>query len=170
MNINDLVRCVFTRRGSVCTFVDCMGSTFAVGPDGSIYPCYRFVGMPDFVMGSVYDIPSMEDLTRSPAGKLMQEFKEYVDKACGGCAHIGYCRGGCPYNAIAPTGGRIEGVDPHCKAYKRIFDEITDRLNKGMFESPMMEMDPFASRRKKSRKPGIMHIIQKGVTGRVEYP
>jgi uncharacterized protein len=116
VNINDLVRCVFTRRGSVCTFVDCMGSTFAVGPDGSIYPCYRFVGMPEFVMGSVYDHPSMEDLSQSPAGKLMQEFREYVDKACGGCAHIGYCRGGCPYNAIAPTGGRIEGVDPHCKA------------------------------------------------------
>jgi uncharacterized protein len=170
MNINDLVRCVFTRRGSVCTFVDCMGNTFAVGPDGSIYPCYRFVGMPEFVMGSVYDHPSKEDLARSPAGKLMQEFKEYVDKSCGECAHIRYCRGGCPYNAIAPTGGRIEGVDPHCKAYKRIFDEITDRLNKEMFESPMMEMDPFSPRPRKGGRRGIMALIQRGVTGRIEYP
>ncbi|RXL42525.1 TIGR04083 family peptide-modifying radical SAM enzyme, partial [Citrobacter sp. AAK_AS5] len=36
MNINDLCRCIFTRRGSVCTFVNCTGNTFAVGPDGSI--------------------------------------------------------------------------------------------------------------------------------------
>jgi uncharacterized protein len=170
MNINDLVRCVFTRRGSVCTFVDCMGNTFAVGPDGSIYPCYRFVGMPEFVMGNVRDHPSQEDLARSPPGKLMQAFKEHVDRACSGCAHIRYCRGGCPYNAIAPTAGRIEGVDPYCRAYRRIFDEITDRLDKEMFKSPMMDMDPFASRQRKGRKPGIMSIIQRGVTGRVEYP
>jgi uncharacterized protein len=29
-----------------------MDDTFAVGPDGSIYPCYRFVGMPEWVMGT----------------------------------------------------------------------------------------------------------------------
>ena len=70
MNINDLCRCVFTRHGSVCTYVDCMGSTFAVGPDGSIYPCYRFVGMPEYVMGNVRDHPSPEDLAQSGPGKL----------------------------------------------------------------------------------------------------
>jgi hypothetical protein len=32
MNINDLCRAVFTRTGGVCIFVDCMGTTFAVGP------------------------------------------------------------------------------------------------------------------------------------------
>ena len=170
MNINDLVRCVFTRRGSVCTFVDCMGSTYAVGPDGSIYPCYRFVGMPEFVMGNVRDHPSQEDLDRSPAGRLMQEFRDYVDKACGGCVHISYCRGGCPYNAIAPSGGKVQGVDPYCRAYKRIFDEITDRLNREMFESPMMDREAFPPRPKKGRKPGIMSIIRRGVTGRVEWP
>ena len=94
MNINDLCRCVFTRRGTVCTYVDCMGNTFAIGPDGSIYPCYRFVGMPEYVMGNVYDRPSMDDLMQSEAGKLMSGFKEYVDSACKECSHIKYCRGG----------------------------------------------------------------------------
>ena len=72
MNINDLCKCVFTRHGTVCTFVDCMGTTFAVGPDGNIYPCYRFVGMPEFVMGNVRDHPSPEDLAGSEAGQRMQ--------------------------------------------------------------------------------------------------
>jgi uncharacterized protein len=170
MNINDLVRCVFTRRGSVCTFVDCMGTTFAVGPDGNIYPCYRFVGMPEWIMGNVRGHPTREDLASSRPGRIMREFKEYIDRACAGCAHIRYCRGGCPYNAITSTGGRVEGVDPYCGAYKKIFDEITDRLDREMFESPMMEMNPFQRRPKKGGKAGIMAIIQKGVTGRIEYP
>ena len=111
-------------------------------------------------MGNVYDRPTAEDLGRSDAWKLMHAFKEYVDRECAGCAHIKYCRGGCPYNAIAPTDGEIRGVDPHCIAYKRIFDEITDRLNNEMYGSPDMEMGGFGSRSRRKAKPGIMSILQ----------
>ena len=162
MNINDLCRCVSTRRGSVCTFADCMGNTFAIGPDGSIYPCYRFVGMDEWVMGNVRDRPSAETLADTVAGKRMQDYKKFVDSACGECSHLKYCRGGCPYNAIVPTGGEIRGVDPHCTAYKRIFDEMNDRLNKEMFESDEMDMNaflPFGSRPKRATKTGIMTLM-----------
>lgn len=159
MNIDHLCKCVLTGHGTVCTFVDCMGDTFAVGPDGSIYPCYRFVGMPEYVMGNVYDHPGMEDLARSDAWKLMYGFKEYVDRECKGCAHINYCRGGCPYNAITPAGGKIKGVDPHCIAYKRIFDEITDRVNKEMFGSPDRDFATFGFMPVRSGKQGIMSLM-----------
>ena len=47
-NIDHLAKCVFTPRGlHLCGL---HGDNFAVGPDGSIYPCYRFVGMPEYVM------------------------------------------------------------------------------------------------------------------------
>jgi uncharacterized protein len=163
MNINDLCRCVFTRRGSVCTFVDCMGNTFAVGPDGSIYPCYRFVGMPEWVMANVRDKPTMEMLMQSEPGRRMTAFSHYVDTACNDCSHIKYCRGGCPYNAITPSCGTIDGVDPHCVAYKRIFSEISDRLNKEMFDSPMIDMGGFGAPARltgKSRKAGIMDLVR----------
>ena len=166
MNINDLVRCVITRRGNVCTFADCMGNTFAIGPDGSIYPCYRFVGMPEWVMGNVRDRPSPEELAASPPGRLMQEFSEYVDRECGSCPHIRYCRGGCPYNAIAPTGGEIRGVDPHCVAYRRIFDEISDRLNREMYDSSPLEAGPFGIAPRKDAPPGIMALMRKITMGK----
>jgi len=164
MNINDLFRCVFTRRGSVCTFVDCLGNTLAVGPDGSIYPCYRFVGMPEYVMGHVSDHPSRDDLARSPAWNRIQQFQEYVDRECAGCSHIRYCRGGCPYNAMAPSDGEIRGVDPHCIAYKRIFDEINSRLDREMSGSCAIEMSPFSRRTGKQRKPGIMALMGRMVS------
>ena len=165
MNINDLCRCVSTRRGSVCTFADCMGSTFAIGPDGSIYPCYRFVGMDEWVMGNVRDRPSPETLAKTPPGRRMQEYREFVDTACVECSHIKYCRGGCPYNAIAPTGGEISGVDPHCTAYRKVFDEMNDRVNEEMFVSGEMEMPAFPQlapqhkRVKKARMMTLMHSV-----------
>ncbi|GFO96866.1 arylsulfatase [groundwater metagenome] len=162
MNIDHLCKCVFTNRGTVCTFVDCMGDTFAVGPDGSIYPCYRFVGMPKYVMGNVYDHPGMEDLARSDAWKLMFQFKDYVDKNCGECKYIKFCRGGCPYNAMAPTEGEVKGVDPHCAAYKRIFKEITERWEKEFFGgSGGMEMFGLPSGPEMDGKAGIMSLMNK---------
>ena len=137
-----------------------MGNTYAIGPDGSIYPCYRFVGMEEYVMGNVTDRPSQEDLDNSPAGRLMNEFRAYVDSNCSECAHIRYCRGGCPYNAIAPSGGKITGVDPHCVAYKHIFDEISDRLNTEMFDGPCM-MPGMSPMSQPGRKPGVMALMQK---------
>ncbi|MCX6693493.1 MAG: TIGR04083 family peptide-modifying radical SAM enzyme [Methanomicrobiales archaeon] len=161
MNINDLCRCVFTRRGSVCTFVDCMGSTFAIGPDGAIYPCYRFVGMPDFVMGNVEDHPTMDDLSKSPAWKFMQHYLDIVEQACGECSHIRYCRGGCPYNAIVPTDGKMHGVDPHCTAYRRVFDEISDRFNSELFGSSILEGGPLLGGPERAKRPGIMALMHR---------
>ncbi|MFA4935150.1 MAG: TIGR04083 family peptide-modifying radical SAM enzyme, partial [Candidatus Methanoperedens sp.] len=163
MNIDHLCKCVFTSRGTVCTFVDCMGDTFAVGPDGSIYPCYRFIGMPEYVMGNVKDHPGKDDLAGSRAWKLMFQFKEYVDKNCGECKYIKFCRGGCPYNAMAPHGGEIKGVDPHCTAYKRIFKEITERWESEFFGSPDMPMFGLPSEPGKEGKPGIMPLMMKRI-------
>jgi uncharacterized protein len=161
MNINDLVKCVLTRRGVVCTFADCVGSTFAVGPDGSIYPCYRFVGMPDWVMGHVRDHPDREMLLRSDAGKRISQFRNQVKDSCGECRHVRYCNGGCPYNAMVPSGGDIDGVDPYCTAYRRVFDEISDRLNKEMQEGCAIELMSFPGQPGMKRKPGIMSLMRR---------
>lgn len=157
MNIDNLCKSVFLRRGTVCTYVDCMGDTFAVGPDGSIYPCYRFVGMPEYVMGNVRDHPTVEELAESAPARLLENYREYVDEECSQCEYIKFCRGGCPYNAITPNKGEIKGLDPHCTAYKMIFKEITERANKEFSSAPNMGM-LFA---KPKEKPGIMSLMLK---------
>ncbi len=163
MNIDNLAKSVFRRRGTVCTFVDCMGDTFAIGPDGNIYPCYRFVGMPEYVMGNVYDHPSIEDLSKSKPWKLLQEFKEHVDIECKKCNYIKFCRGGCPYNALAITDAKVEGVDPHCTAYKRIFKEITDRATAEMLSGSGQGMGVSDTSKSSRRgKNSIMSIMFKG--------
>jgi len=112
-------------------------------------------------MGNVADRPTREEMAATEAGKLMNSFREYVDKECAECPHITYCRGGCPYNAIAPSGGTITGVDPHCPAYKMIFDEISKRLNQEMYDAPIMEKRRSRARPNRNEKPGVMALLQK---------
>ena len=57
----------------------------AVGSDGSIYPCYRFVGMPEYVLGNVGTNPSFDDLKQSDAWSKLMQFRDYVDENCKKC-------------------------------------------------------------------------------------
>ncbi len=131
-NIDHLCKAVFMKTGFVCTYVDCMDSTFAIGPDGKIYPCYRFVDMPDYEIGHVSQKPTYEELMQTKAEKLLQEYKEFVNEDCKECKHIDYCRGGCPYNALTISDHKVTCVDPHCEAYKMIFDKIDEMMNQGL--------------------------------------
>jgi uncharacterized protein len=122
--------------------------------------------MPEYVMGNVKDHPTMEELQKSESAKLLEEFKDYVNENCKKCSYVRFCRGGCPYNALKineETGkAEISGVDPHCEAYKIIFKEITDRVNKEFLASSGM-MAFGGQKSKQKKKPGIMSIMLKDI-------
>ena len=127
--LDSMARSVSAGRGGICTFGDCLGGYLAVGPDGAIYPCQRFVGLPGFVLGNVNAQPDPADLAATPAWAAFAARERAIGDSCGSCAHLSYCRGGCPYNALAEAGGALSPTarDPHCAAYRRTFDAIGER-------------------------------------------
>jgi len=50
-------------------------------------------------------------------------------------------------------------VDPHCTAYKRIFDEINERLNNEIFDEPPQGMG-FGMSPTSKKKPGVMTLMR----------
>jgi uncharacterized protein len=139
--LDAMCRSVSAGHGGICTFGDCLGGYLAVGPDGEIYPCQRFAGMPEFQMGNVLARPSWEILAETPIWRTFQERQERVRAECGECAHFGICRGGCPYNALVAGGGSFDGTlrDPHCPAYRQAFSLIVDRALAEVFSDENME-------------------------------
>lgn len=122
--LDALCRSVTSGRPGMCTFGDCLGGYLAAGPDGSIYPCQRFAGRPEWRLGAAGD--RLED---SPVWKRLAERQERVAEACGGCEWFSICRGGCPYNALAAGGGTFSAgwKDPHCAAYRAGFEAVARR-------------------------------------------
>lgn len=112
-------------RGSLCTFTDCLGHYLAVAPDGGIYSCNRFVGHAEWQLGWVQDMPDTNALVDSPPWQRLLERQAQTDRACADCLHRDYCRGGCAYTAL--FGGSADGRDPHCPAYRRVFDRMVHR-------------------------------------------
>ena len=159
-DFDHICKSTFLRRGTLCTFADCMGDTLAIGHDGKIYPCYRFIGMEEYVMGNVFDNPSMDDIIKTEPWKKLEEFKSFVDEDCAHCNYIKFCRGGCPYNGIVATGS-LKAVDPQCTAYKMIFKEVSDRANKEFLKSAIPSMLSGTSKKAKDKSFTVMDLMLK---------
>lgn len=119
--LDAMIRSVARGKGGMCTFGNCLGGYLAVGPDGGVYPCQRFVGMTDFRLGSVE--VSQQRLEASPAWAKLADRESRVDGICGECEFLDICHGGCPYNVLA-NGSKEEIRDPYCEAYRKIFRKI----------------------------------------------
>lgn len=133
--LDSLSQSVIAGRGSICTFGDCLGNYLCIGPDGDIYPCQRFAGMPQYRLGNVHDCPSQEALAASPVWRAFQERQEHIKSECADCAYFDFCRGGCPYNMFVAKEGdsNLTMRDPHCPSYRRIFSHIIDRAAADFF-------------------------------------
>lgn len=140
--LDSMARSVSAGKGGICTFGDCLGGYLAVGPDGSIYPCQRFAGLPEFAVGEVGRRPSLEELRASPVWRAFAAREARVSESCGDCSFFGFCKGGCPYNALVGSGGGQLAPttrDPHCEAYRRTFETISDRAMAEVFSPENLE-------------------------------
>lgn len=155
--LDAMIRSISAGQGGICTFTDCLGYYLAVDPEGWIYPCQRMAGIASFRLGHVQDCPTRADLENAPIWVAMQKRQEKIDEVCGDCPHLVYCRGGCPYNVLAANNGRLDADprDPHCPAYQRIFDEITDKALGEVFSEENMGAVV-------AEKPGKYGLLRKG--------
>jgi uncharacterized protein len=62
----------------------------AVSPEGHVYPCHQFVGMPEFIMGNVSDDSFDESVSEKFIGQNI-----FTREKCGECWAKYYCSGGC---------------------------------------------------------------------------
>jgi uncharacterized protein len=130
-SLRQLCTSVAWRKGSVCTFRDCLGLFLSIDPLGYLYHCQRLTGLPQYSLGNMYSKPSFASLLLSPFARQLIARQTKVDDSCRACAHFDYCRGGCPYNALSAGAD----IDPHCGAYWSIFDFLRAELDREL-ESP----------------------------------
>lgn len=87
----------------------------AVTPEGEIFPCHQFVGMPEFCMGSVYSDshPDREKIKQFSEATVMNK------TACKDCWARYYCSGGCHANAWHENGTVLEPYRIGCELEKK---------------------------------------------------
>ena len=86
----------------------CHGA-MAVGPDGTLYPCHRFVGMEKWALGRLADGPD-----RSKCEAFWRDYRAAMKGTCGSCWAYRVCGGPCPWE-IARSDGTFRMTSRMCE-------------------------------------------------------
>lgn len=81
----------------------------AVTPEGDLYPCHQFVGMEEFIMGTV-----VNGVTNIDKYKQFENTNIYAKEDCKGCWAKFYCSGGCAANAYSNHGDILSTYKVGC--------------------------------------------------------
>ncbi|MFN3077848.1 MAG: peptide-modifying radical SAM enzyme CbpB [Alphaproteobacteria bacterium] len=120
-----------TARRLMCDISPCGGgrSFFALAPDGELYPCSEFIGLPDFRGGNLFQDP-MDKVLDSPAFRKVTERKVEDIEVCAVCPVRHFCGAPCPAEAHEMNGGmRHTGAfcDFYLEQARYAFRLIADR-------------------------------------------
>ncbi len=86
---------------------------YSMTTNGTLYPCHRFVGMENWVVGSVADGP---DVVKCQ--EFWRTYRELVRSHCFGCWAYPYCKGPCPWE-VARADGTFALSERNCAETKR---------------------------------------------------
>jgi uncharacterized protein len=107
-----------TARRLMCDISPCGGGRafFALAPDGGLFPCSEFIGLPDFQGGNLFD-GGLETMLDSPAFRLVTERRVENIDPCRRCAIRHFCGAPCPAEACETRGG-MDRIGAYCAFYE----------------------------------------------------
>ncbi len=107
-----------TARRLMCDISPCGGgrSFFALAPNGDLFPCSEFIGLPAFNGGNLFRQP-VEDVLKSPPFRLVSDRKVEGVAGCANCPIRHFCGSPCPAEAHEMNGG-MDRPGAFCSFYK----------------------------------------------------
>jgi uncharacterized protein len=107
-----------TARRLMCDISPCGGgrSFFALAPNGDLFPCSEFIGLPAFNGGNMFRQP-VEEILDSPPFRLVTGRKVEDVAGCDACLIRHFCGSPCPAEAHEMNGG-MEQKGAFCHFYE----------------------------------------------------
>lgn len=107
-----------TARRLMCDISPCGGGRcfFAMAPNGDLFPCSEFIGLPAFKGGNVFR-DDVETVLASPAFRTVAGRKVEDIEPCRRCAIRHFCGSPCPAEAHEANGG-MDRTGSFCEFYE----------------------------------------------------
>lgn len=121
-------------RRLMCDISPCGGGRvfFALAPDGGMYPCSEFIGLPEFCGGNLFN-DEIDDVLKTDQFKKVTERKVENIEPCNKCVIRHFCGSPCPAEAhemhgdMKRTGAFCEFYEEQTRyAFRLIADGIAD--------------------------------------------
>jgi uncharacterized protein len=106
---------------------DCLKSIISINPDGKVYPCGRFAGLEQFLLGSIIECRNLQELFKTKIFHELTKRNRNTVKGCSECEFVEICNTGCMITAHMAH-GKIYDPDYYCPGRKMLFSHIANKL------------------------------------------
>lgn len=123
--LDALLKAAHSKNPGHCELLgNCAGFYFSIDPNGDVYHCDKYVGDPDYKLGSILS-DDLLSIRRSTAIKRLKQRLKLQSQTETGCAHRSKCQGWCPHEGyLADLAGAQEG---DCCGLAPFFDGLKER-------------------------------------------
>ncbi|OGC48129.1 hypothetical protein A2W32_04680 [candidate division WWE3 bacterium RBG_16_37_10] len=113
-------------RDMTCSFKGNCRDFLAIEADGSVYPCGKFAGIPEFYLGNINTQPLAEVLANPIYATWLANRTDMPPK-CQACPWVKTCFNGCTYERYMGNGQFAE-VSPLCDVWTGMFEYTDQRI------------------------------------------
>ena len=99
----------------------------AIDAGGEVYPCDKFCGISEFVLGNILKQSLVEILNSQPYLSCL-EIASYVPDKCKGCKWLNICRNGCTYDRYVGSRQFVD-VSPFCETWRGALEYVNARVS-----------------------------------------
>jgi len=117
-------------RPRSCAFNGNCSQFIAVDSNGSVYPCGKFAGIPEFYLGDINTQALIEILNSQACLEYLQIANHVPDK-CLACSWFSVCHNGCTYDRYMGNGQFME-VSPFCETWRAAYEYVDGRVQETM--------------------------------------
>ena len=130
-NVNPLMNIVLSRllpQAQMDSIVpeSCLEEYICVVSTGEVYPCGKFAGRREFLLGNVQNDSLSDILISERRANFANRPVQII--GCESCQIGGICHGGCPFQAWL-SNDTILGKDSFCEAYRQIFSHVYEAVD-----------------------------------------
>ena len=120
------VQAVLGATPRVCMLAGSCSNYVGIDFDGKIYPCGRFIGQNDVLLGDLLKSTLQEVLDAEPYERYCRNI-ESVSPECENCKWFHACHGGCPYDRYL-GGGEFAPRTNFCTAQKLFYKHVEPKV------------------------------------------
>lgn len=113
-------------RDMTCAFKGNCKDFLAVEADGTVYPCGKFSGIPEFMLGNVNTEP-LADIFGKPVYQQWLTHRTVMPPRCAACQWVKFCNNGCTYERYMGNGQFAE-ISPLCDVWVGMFEHVQARI------------------------------------------
>lgn len=121
--IDNFMSGVLGRQSPSCVFNGTCTSFFCIEHDGRVYPCDRFSGRDDLLLGNLVKT-SLLDILNGSKRLTYAEVANKLHHDCAVCEWQAACHNGCTYHRV----GGVSGKYFYCETRKAIFSYLKEKL------------------------------------------